>query len=294
MVRLVTDADVRRLLSPQVAVAAARQALVDAHRGSLAAPPRARVDAGDHAFVLTAGGYAGGPVGFRVYGTWPGASDQAVLVWDGAGALTGVVVGSELGPRRTGALGAVAVDVLARADARRLAVVGSGVQAWAQVWAITAVRGLGRVEVWSPTADHREGFARRARERLGLDAHAAGSARAALAEADIVVLATRSERPVIEAEWVAPGAHVTTVGPKARSAHETPAALADAAALVASDAPAQAAAYAEPFFTARPLAHLGGLIAEPAARDERDITLYCSTGLAGSEVVVAAALLERA
>jgi ornithine cyclodeaminase len=295
MARLLTDADVSRLLSPEVAVAAARRALVDAYRGALAAPPRLSVDAGEHTLVMTAGGYADGPVGFRAYGLWPGASDQAVLVWDGAGALQGIVVGSELGARRTGALGGVAVDVLARRDASRVAVIGSGVQAWTQLWAITAVRALERVDVWSPSVDHRTRFAGRARTELGLEAHAAESARAAVAGADIVVLATRSTVPVIQPEWLAPGVHVSTVGPKSRSAHETPAELADAAALVASDAPAQAAAYAEPFFTSRPLTHLGRLAAEPAeaARGDDDVTLYCSTGLAGSEVVLAAALLER-
>lgn len=246
MVRLLTDADVERLVSPDVALAAARRALADADRGLLAAPPWVRVDAGEQTFVLTAGGYARGSVGFRAYGRWPGASDQALLVW-GTTARWGVVVGSELGARRTGALGGVAVDVMARADARRLAVVGSGVQAWAQVWAIAGVRPLERVEVFSPTRDHCE------------------------------------------------RTHVTTVGPKAQSGHETPPGLADAAALVASDAPDQAAAYSEPFFTARPLTHLGRLVAEPAdaARGEGDITLHCSTGLGGSEVVLAAALLER-
>lgn len=296
MVPLLTDADVRPLLSPEVAVAAARRARADAHRGDLAGLPRVSVDAGEHTFVVTAGGYAAGPAGFRAYGLWPGPSDQAVLVWDGDGALQGIVVGSELGVRRTGALGGVAVDVLARPGASQVGVVGSGVQAWAQLWAIAAVRPLERVDVWSPSPKHRESFARRARAELDLDARAAESARAAVADAGIVVLATRSTELVIEPAWVAPGAHVTTVGPKSRSGHETPSELADAAAIVASDAPAQAAAYGEPFFTSRPLTHLGRLVAEPgdAAHSGDAVTLYCSTGLAGSEVVLAAALLERA
>jgi len=89
---------------------------------------------------------------------------------------------------------------------------------------------------------------------------------------------------------------VNTVGPKTRSAHETPPALADTAAVVVSDSPAQASAYGEPFFTSRPLVHLGGLLAgdELGRQLDSDITLYCSTGLAGSEVIVADALLRAA
>ena len=161
--RVLTDTDVARDRTAEIAVAAAHRALVDAYAGRLSAPPRARVELGGHGFVFTAGGYADGPVGFRAYGLWPGESDQAVLVWDGHGALAGVVAGGELGARRTGALGGVAADVLARADARRVAIVGSGRQAWSQLWAIAAVRPIAAVAIHSPTADHRERFAQRAR-----------------------------------------------------------------------------------------------------------------------------------
>jgi len=144
--RVLTDTDVARDRTAEIAVAAAHRALVDAYAGRLSAPPRARVELGGHGFVFTAGGYADGPVGFRAYGLWPGESDQAVLVWDGHGAL-----------------GGVAADVLARADARRVAIVGSGRQAWSQLWAIAAVRPIAAVAIHSPTADHRERFAQRAR-----------------------------------------------------------------------------------------------------------------------------------
>jgi alanine dehydrogenase len=293
--RVLTDRDVEAALTAPLAVAGARRALADAHCGGLSTPPRTRIDVGELGLVITAGGYSDGLSGFRVYGLWPGRSDQAVLVWSGDGTLTGIVVGTELGARRTGALGAVAVDLLARPDARRVGVVGSGAQAWTQLWALDAVRAVEHVAVFSPTPEHRDGFAERARIELGLDAHAVSEARPAVEGADIVVLATRSHTPVIESAWIEPGTHVSTVGPKAASGHETPAELAEVASIVASDAPGQAGAYAEPFFTARPLEHLGRLlVAGVPARRPGDITLYCSTGLAGSEVVIADALLRAA
>ena len=129
-----------------------------------------------------------------------------------------------------------------------------------------------------------------------MDAAAVPDARAATEGADVVILATRSEQPVIEGGWVAPGAHVNTVGPKAAGACETPPALADTAAVVVSDSPAQAAAYGEPFFTSRELTHLGAVLCgdAPGRTSEADITLYASTGLAGSEVVIASRLLSEA
>jgi alanine dehydrogenase len=292
-VKVLVDSDVRSRLGAAEAVQAMRQALVDAHRGLLSAPPRLRADLGERGLVFTAGGYADGPVGFRVYGLWSGDSDQAVLVWDGNGQLIGCVVGREIGARRTGALGGAAVDALAREDAATVGIVGSGVQAWTQLWAIAAVRKPARVRVYSPTPEHRAVFARRAEAELGLITTACDTAEEAVADADLVALATRSEQPVIEAAWIRRGTHVNTVGPKLASAHETPAELAEDAAVVVTDSPEQAAGYDAPFFTSRALTHLGAVVSGDApgrTRDE-DITLYCSTGLAGSEVVLAETLV---
>jgi alanine dehydrogenase len=293
--RVLFDSDVRSGLDALDAVRAARGAVVDAYRGLLAAPPRLRADFGENGLVFTAGGYADGPVGFRVYGLWPGGSDQAVLVWDRNGRLKGCVVGNEIGARRTGALGGVAADALARANAASVGIVGSGVQAWTQLWAIAAVRPLAEVRVFSPTRENREAFARRAEAELSLPATACDTADEAVGGADVVVLATRAEQPVVEADWIQAGAHVSTVGPKLVSAHETPAELAERAGAVVSDSPEQAAAYGEPFFTDRSLTHLGAVVTgDQAGRtSDDDITLYCSTGLAGSEVVLADALLAE-
>ncbi len=136
---VLSDEQVRAELTPAVAVAAARTALVDSYRGLLASPPRLYAQPGEAALVFTAGGYPTRSIGFRVYGTWPGDSDQAVLVWDSAGRLSGCIVGTELGARRTGALGAAAVDALARPEASVVGVIGSGRQAWTQLWALTGV-----------------------------------------------------------------------------------------------------------------------------------------------------------
>ena len=258
--RVLGDADVRARLTPALAVEAAIRALVDAHRGLLAAPPRTSAALGSVSLVFTAGGYVDGASGFRAYGTWPGESDQVVLVWNGRGRLAGIVTGAELGARRTGALGAASAAALARRDARTVGVVGSGRQAWTQLWALTAAVQADDVRVFSPTAAHRDAFAGRARTELELAAATVDSAEAAVRGSDVVILATRAERPVVDAVWVDPGTHVITVGPKTMSAHETPVALADRAEVVVSDSPQQASAYGEPFFTRRPLVHLGAVL----------------------------------
>lgn len=280
----------------RVAVDAARTALVDAYRGVLTGGPRVGARAGDGELVFTVGGYNSGvgPVGFRVYGVGTEPVEQATLVWSKTRRLLAVVAGEELGARRTGAIGGVAADLLARTDAQVVGLVGSGVQAWTQLWAIQAVRQLRAVRVFSLHRERREAFAARAREELRLPATAVASAQDAVTAADIVVLATRSARPVIDAGWLKPGAHVSTVGPKFRSSHECPVEIADQAVVAASDSPEQVDAYAEPCFTDRPLTHLGAIAAgEVPGRDNSDdATFYLSTGLAGSEVAIAARLLQ--
>ena len=270
-----------------------RSALLSAGSGQLVSPPRLRAGLGSADYVFTVGGLIGGRSGFRVYRAGASPGDQLVAVWQPDGQLSGIVVGDELGARRTGALGGVAADVLARPDATTLAVIGTGQQAWTQLWAICAVRHLSDVRVYSRDPARRATFAQRASEDLKVTARPAASPEDAAAGADIVVLATTSARPVLDPAVIRDGTHLTTVGPKWAHAHETPPQLLARAAIVTCDSPEQAGAYADPFFTdpAR-LTALGAVVA--GQRDGRaspdDLTVYCSVGLAGTEVLLAAAL----
>ncbi|MGO9881462.1 MAG: ornithine cyclodeaminase family protein [Solirubrobacteraceae bacterium] len=288
--RIAGDDDVRAMPAA-VAVDAMRELLQAAADGKLRAPPRLRAELGQLDYVFTVGSLGDETSGFRVYRAGQPAGDQLTAVWSPNGELRGIVTGDELGARRTGALGAVAADLLARADATTVGVVGAGTQAWTQLWALSAVREIDRVRVYSPTTAHRETFAARATSELGVVASAVESSGAAIAAADLIILATRSPTPVIEADEVSPGAHVVTVGPKSVSAHETPTELVERASVVTCDSPTQARAYQEPFFTGE-LIDLAEVLAGRVSgrQGTREITLHCSVGLAGSEVALAARL----
>lgn len=297
------DADTRRLLDPATAVAAVRESLAGHHTGRLFAPPRLLAGLGGGDLLFTAGRLAGTGYGFRAYDTMPTAeSDQITVVYDeSSGRLAGAVTGEFLGAARTGAIGAVAVDVLARPDAGILALIGSGTQAWTQVWAIRSVRPLREVRVYSPDAGHREKFAQRAADELGLSAIAVADPAEALAGADIVVLATNSKTPVIESGWVAgTGVHVTTLGPKLKTGHECPVELAERAGVILTDSLAQLGAYRQPFFLdgviQQRIGALGAVVAGegPGRASPDQLTLFCSVGLAGTDVAVAAAVLRTA
>ena len=286
------DAEVRSRLRPEQAVRAVREAMA----GDLVAPARLAADLGDGSVLFTAGRVPGVGYGFRAYDTRPTTShDHVTVVYDDStGQVRGVVVGPYLGEARTGAIGAVAVDALASPDASILGLVGTGKQAWAQLWAIRSVRNLREVRVFGREASRREDFVTRCQSELDLPARAVDSARAAVAGAEIVVLATNSGTPVIEASWVSAGAHVTSLGPKEIDRHECPVELAGAAGVLVTDSLAQLDGYATPYFLdgtphrARMRSLASVLTARPAPAET---TLFSSVGLAGTEVAVAATLL---
>jgi ornithine cyclodeaminase/alanine dehydrogenase-like protein (mu-crystallin family) len=110
---------------------------------------------------------------------------------------------------RTAAAGAVAARLLARADARTVAVLGTGTQAYLQVLAVCAVRPVDTVLIWGRNQQAARGLAERLPE---LSAVVMTEPEAAVRRADIVVTATSSRQPVLRGQWLAPGQHVTAIG----------------------------------------------------------------------------------
>ncbi|MEU6215966.1 ornithine cyclodeaminase family protein [Streptomyces sp. NPDC047022] len=296
-VLLLNDDDVRTRLDAPTAVCAVRDALLAAHEGTLHAPPRIHAELGDGRLVFTAGHLRAEKLfGFRAYDTLVGA-EQLVAVWGcDDGRLRAVVHGDELGARRTGAIGAVAACAAANPGEIRLGLVGAGTQAWTQLWAISAVRQVGEVTVAARRPERARAFTRRAAEELGVRARAVRTAEEAVRDHDVVVVATNSAVPVLDADWIAPGTHVTTLGPKTLARHEVPAALADRAQVILTDSLAQAVAYAGPhILPVDRMVDLGAVLAGASSgrTGPDEITVFCSVGLAGTEVAVAAALCEE-
>ncbi len=292
MVLILTDADVARSCTASRAIAVTRRALSAHGEGRLSAPARAYNDIAPGRLVYTAGALEGLVHGVRIYDHVD--SEQVVAVWDSESRrLAAVVLGAELGRRRTGAIGAVAIDALAKPDANTLGVIGTGHQAWAQVWAATAVRDWSHIKVYSRNPYWRECFAARCREQLLVDAVAVDSARRAFRHRDAVIVATNSSTPVFDSAWLEPGMHVTSVGPKTLSAHEIPLDLLDRVHLVVTDSLAQVHGNPQPHaLSTRSMVELGKVLVGAAGgrTDDDQVTMFCSVGLAGTEVILAADL----
>ena len=156
-----TEADVERLLPMGECIALVRAAFARLARGEAINHPRRRLILPTRSALHYMAGADGAYYGIKVYSTNPGHEPHfRFLLYRAAdAALLAILEASSLGQIRTGAASGLATDLLARPDARTLAVIGSGFQARAQVEAMLAVRRFERVRIWSRSAEKRESFA---------------------------------------------------------------------------------------------------------------------------------------
>ncbi|MFI0543846.1 ornithine cyclodeaminase family protein [Streptomyces sp. WSLK1-3] len=220
------------------------------------------------------------------------------------GRLAAVMDGAAVTTLRTAAASAVAVDALATPDSTDLAVLGSGTQALAHVRAISRVRALTSVRLWSPTPRHRTRAAR-ALADLGLPVEAAGSAEEAVTGASLVAACTLSTTPVVRGEWLAPGSTVVSVGsfePTRREVDPEVLRRAVLSGAVVVDDPATAAEHAGPVVDALRTGLLTELVGLGAVLTGRatartgpdDIVYYNSVGLGIQDAAAAWAVVRAA
>ena len=302
--RVLADADVDSLLTPERTRAWVRDALRAHTFGQLSAPARADAPVGGRSLRLTAGQEHGDWFGFRSYlAPGDGRAQEVTLVYDDESLhVRGLHIGTSLAPRRCGAVGALAMSALAPPEATRLALIGTGTQAWHQLWALQGTRAIEDLTVYSPNPAHRARFAARVRDELGWPARAVDSPRDAVDDMPIVVLATHSPEPVIDAAWLAPEAYLATVGPKQVGHHEFGLDVLPRIRTAVTDSLHQVAAYSPPNLlttTAEPpcLLALGdilwrGLPELESTRGPGDLTVFFSVGLGGSEVYLLARALD--
>jgi ornithine cyclodeaminase/alanine dehydrogenase-like protein (mu-crystallin family) len=195
-----------------------------------------------------------------------------------------------LGQIRTGAASGYATDLLARPEASSLGIIGSGFQARSQIDAIREVRRLTTVRVWSRNEEKRK--------RLAAEAgvQAVATAEEAVRGADIVVTATSAKDPVLDAAWVAPGAHVNAMGSNQALRRELPSELIARADLIAVDSLEQSKVEAGDLLLA-PVDWNDTRIVELAQVERRPpgnpLTIFNSLGLGVEDVAAAAFVYER-
>lgn len=220
------------------------------------------------------------------------------------GTPVALVDASEVTALRTAAVSGVATAVLARADAGDLAIIGSGTQARTHLEAMLAVRPVDRVRAWSPTRERLDAFVADVREHHEVPIEAVDGPRAAIEGASIICTVSGASAPVVEGEWLAPGAHINAVGSALPDARELDAetvrrsrfyvdrresALSEAGDLLLA---IRDGAVTEDHI----VAELGEVLIGAAAgrRSQEEITVFESLGLAVEDVAAAQAVVEAA
>ena len=296
---LLSESDVKELLTMPDLIAAMETALAAFSAGSVVQPVRTVLDLADrHAFFGLMPAYmASTPaLGAKLVTVYhsnlerglPSHLGIIVMLDPETGALEAIVDGRYITEARTAAVSAVSVKKLARPGSRSLAILGSGVQARSHFEALAHVGRFEEVRAWSPTRANLDAFVRLT------GARAMESAEAAVHGADVIVLVTACPDPVIKDAWVKPGAHVISVGATRPTQREMDPALVRRSRLF-TDSKAAAMKESGDVIGAGEK-HIVAELGDPAASRQtaEEVTVFKSLGLAVEDVAAAHLALERA
>ena len=210
---VLTRAQVRELLDVGLLLDALERAFTELSAGRASVPPRIAAST-ERGLLAAMPGYATGVLEAKLVSVFPDnnaaglPSHQATIAVfdDETGTPLALLDGTEITAARTGASSAVSTRALARDEARVLAVLGAGVQGRSHIEAARRARDFEEIRVASRNAEHARALA----EEVG--GVAFDSFEEAVRGADVVCACTDASEPVLNAEWLGPGTHVTSVG----------------------------------------------------------------------------------
>ena len=313
---LLTDKDIRRLLSMKEVIEAVELAFKEKGLGRVQMPPKPYIFYSKYngdlrvmpsyleeleiSAVKVVNVHPDNPVKYKL----PTVMATIILVDPKNGAPIAIMGGTWITAMRTGAAGGVAAKYLARPDSRVIGIIGAGVQARTQLMALKEVlEEIEEVRVTDIVKAARERYAREMGEKLGLDVKAVDNAKKAVEGADIVVTVTPSREPIVKSEWIRPGVHINAIGADAPGKEELDPELLKRAKIVVDDLEQASHSgeinvpLAKGIITKEDIwAELGDVVAglKPGRTSPDDITIFDSTGLAIQDAVTAALAYKKA
>ncbi len=316
---LVIDrATVQRLVTMKDAIEAVRRAFLQLSTGKASVPLRLPLPVeGDGGVILFMPGYLvdSRQAAAKVVSVFPENPKKglptihaAILAFDAdTGVPTALMDGTYITALRTGAASGLATQLLARPDSRTVAIIGAGVQARTQLWAVCEARSIEHVYVYSRTPTRAEAMAR---EMAGFGGvvptswEVTSTAEEAVSRADIVCTATTSAQPVFAGEAVKPGTHVNGVGSFTREMREVDDILVKRAKIYVDSLKAcleEAGDLIQPLERgvighSAIVGEIGEVAAglKPGRTDPQEITFFKSVGNAVQDVAVAHLVVQRA
>lgn len=299
---IISREEVSELLTPERLRPALEGALRAQSAGQANVPPRIAA-VGPNGLLATMPGYLA-DVGMAAKlvsvfaGSDPSHQGVIVVVDPETGTLRSIMDAEIITERRTAMTAAIAADVLARADASVLTIVGSGAQGHAHVAAFGALRSWDEIRVVSRSKNKATVLAAEARFAFGPEVTISefDHFESAVSGSDVVALCTHADDPVIQADWVDDGTHVSSVG----SLTELPSELLGNHLTVdqlgaVTDAP-PAGAIELQGLDPRTVVELGSLLADRSLGrvDAEQITVYKSTGHAVQDIAAGHVVLDAA
>ena len=304
--------DVERLLTMTDTVKAVGEAFRLVAEGKTVMPPKIYLDLPNyHGDFRAMPAYIQGTAGIKWVSVYPDNRQQhlpsvmaTILLSDPhTGALLAVMDGAYITEMRTGAAGGIAVKYLARKDAKSIGLIGAGVQARTQLYAIHEVRpDITDVTVYDINAEARDQFAQNMSVELDLSLISVSTV-AEAADSDIVVTTTPAREPVVKLSHIKPGTHINAIGADAQGKQELETDLLIRNKIVVDDI-VQASHSGEINVAISQGAlkqdQIYGTIGEiviglkKGRESEKEITVFDSTGLAVLDIICARMVYEKA
>lgn len=305
MTLLLSHDEVRATVDMKDAIDAMESAFREEGEGATLLPARINMKAGKGwlrvgPVALKKSGWAG----FKAMNLTPGhgVRYQVHLYKIATGELLAIMDAQHLTTLRTGATSAVATRRLARPGPARVALLGSSVEARAQLDAMQAAGYVKSARVFSPTAANRKQLAEDYRRQFDMSIVDVDSAEAAIVDADIVLAAVKSTETVVYGRWLKPGAHVNSVGTARRDQREIDPETFTRSARIIVDTKegvlgeAGDAVAAKDALKIEDIHELSELVCEkvPGRTSADQITLFKSVGTGIQDIALAAVIYQRA
>ena len=290
--RVLDEAAVQQRLRYQDLIPAIADALAALSSGRVVQPVRSVLPVAPHRGFFAVMPAYGGALGAKLVTFYPQNvgthTHHAVIVMfkPETGEPLAVMDGRLITEMRTAAASAVATQRLARPDAAVLGILGSGVQATSHLAALRHVRSFREVRVWSPR--NAPAFA----ERHGVKA--VPSAADAVRGADVVVVAASSTTPILQGRWLSPGTHVNAIGATRPDWRELDDDLVTTAPIFVDSREAALRESGDVIAARSEVTEIGAVVAgvAPGRRNDQEITLFKSVGVAVEDVAAASLVLR--
>jgi len=307
MALLLSEADVKQVLTMPLALAAVEDSFRRLADGSAQLHSRQRLHIPGKSYLhyMAAADGAGGYMGLKIYTSSREGLRFLVPLFDvNSGELLALIEADYLGQIRTGAASGVATRLLARPDAAKIGIIGTGLQSRTQLEALSLVRTITGIRAFSRNLEHRERFVKEMTAQLGFPVVAVASAEEAVRGADIVVTSTTSTDPVLDGSWLAPGMHVNAIGANFPQKHELDGAAVRRCDVIVVDSREQSKMesgdliqmYGDDKRRWSSVVELAEIVAgkTPGRSNPEQITLFKSNGIAIEDILVAGRIYELA